>query len=461
MELKYDVVIVGAGTTGLYAAYKIASAGFRVAVIEVKDYKSIGKKVCGDAIGKHHLDRLGLNPPPDVIEGVFRGVLVYSPNMRGSLLAEGEGYALDRYKFGRWLLKLAEDAGAEVFPEHKAIAPIVEGSFVKGVKVLDLKSGSFKTFKAKVTVDASGVTAVVRMKLPRNWWVSEKGHDADFNIAYREVVELEERYKESNYAFIYLSTKVAPGGYWWFFPKRGGEIANVGIGVIKTLGISPKINYEEYIKPRIKCRRVLDKGGGIVPTRRAIATMVWNGFSSVGDAAYTANPMHGGGIGSGLLSAEAAAEAITNALTEGDVSMEKLWIQNIRYIEYYGKKQAKLDLVRMMLQTLSDSDLNFIINSKVISDKDLTRLGMSGATEVVEIAHRNVLRKLIFLLRPRLVMKLRTLLKYIRLVDELYMNYPKKPEEFPTWYSKYVKLFTDFAKDIKYGEYGVEPASFK
>ncbi len=61
-------------------------------------------------------------------------------------------------------------------------------------------------------------------------------------------------------------------------------------------------------------------GGGIVPTRRPLPSLVANGFLAVGDAAVTVNPVHGGGIGPALLSAELASKAVIDAFERNDVS---------------------------------------------------------------------------------------------------------------------------------------------
>ncbi|MEM2352136.1 MAG: FAD-dependent oxidoreductase, partial [Thermoproteota archaeon] len=60
---RFDVIVVGAGTAGCMAAWTAAKAGLSVCLIDYKDYDSIGDKVCGDAIGKHHFDNFGLAYP--------------------------------------------------------------------------------------------------------------------------------------------------------------------------------------------------------------------------------------------------------------------------------------------------------------------------------------------------------------------------------------------------------------
>ena len=47
---QYDVAVVGAGTSGCYAAATIADAGYDVVVVERKDAEEAGHIACGDAL---------------------------------------------------------------------------------------------------------------------------------------------------------------------------------------------------------------------------------------------------------------------------------------------------------------------------------------------------------------------------------------------------------------------------
>jgi len=58
--MKFDVIVVGAGTAGCLAAKTTAEAGLKVCLVERKNQKDIGEKVCGDALGEHHLKTVGL-----------------------------------------------------------------------------------------------------------------------------------------------------------------------------------------------------------------------------------------------------------------------------------------------------------------------------------------------------------------------------------------------------------------
>jgi geranylgeranyl reductase family protein len=444
MSVKYDVLIVGGGVAGLYASYLLAKGGLNVAVIEMKSEKSIGDKVCGDAVGEHHFIELGLEPP---IQGFdkdyeYDGVTLVSPDESNSLVVTGRGYSLNRRNFGLRLYRMAVNQGAEILLEHSFTKPIIEGSRIVGTEIVD-KRGFRETLKGRVIIDASGAVAIVRRSLPSSWWVSEPIPKGDYNVTYREVVvgdfELDERY-----AYIYLNVDVAPGGYWWLFPKGKG-VYNIGLGVQwKDGGPNPKIQYQKYILQKLGNRitEVVHRGGGIVPTRRPIPCMVWNGLIVIGDAAATANPAHGGGIGSAMLSAKIASEAIVEALEKGGASIENLWSYHVKFHKAYGAKQASLDVLRLFLQRMTNSELNFVFRSRLVSDDEVYDMGSKGNLSFSILERARSFASL--LTKPRFLLKLYKLKQYMDKARELYLNFPHDPGKYVEWRIQEQRFFDEY-----------------
>ena len=165
----FDVIVAGAGTAGSIAARVAAKAGLKVGLLDRKDKTSIGKKICGDAIGQHHFNSLGLgDPTPDEIECVMEGIEVHSPNRHTSYIVKGEhlyGYILNRHRFGQRLVKEAVESGAHLFDKTQTLDPIIEDSYVRGVLAKDLKSGKEIEFRASLVIEATGFFATIRKKL--------------------------------------------------------------------------------------------------------------------------------------------------------------------------------------------------------------------------------------------------------------------------------------------------------
>lgn len=447
----YDVVVVGAGVAGLSASLQLASMGWKVALVESRPAASIGNKVCGDAIGVHHFEELGLELPGSVVDHEYRGVKVYSPSGKHSIVVPGKGVSLNRWRFGQWLLERSLDSGVELFDQHVAFDVEIKDNVVKSVKARKVRGGVVE-LEAGVFIDASGYKPAIRSRLPRDWPISERPYTTDYNIAYREVVELEEtpiRGEDAHYALIYINVDVAPGGYWWTFPKNpAGSVVNVGLGVVNSGEFNPRLQYEMRIRGVYR-GRVLHAGGGVVPTRRPLPTLVWRNVAAIGDAAYTVNPVHGGGIGSSMLSAYIVSKHINSALENGIVNEETLWQANVEYMYAYGAKQASLDILRMFMQKLSNGEYEWIIENRIVDGSSVHELGTRG-----DLAERVVhaIPSLIKLLgKPSLLNQLRLVKSYMSKARDLYTSrYPRDPRGLREWMLLVESLFDDYANAIGY-----------
>ena len=139
----------------------------------------------------------------------------------------------------------------------------------------------------------------------------------------------------------------------------------------------------------------------------------------------------------GKLAAETAAEAIEN----GDVSQRGLWIYNKRYNVAYGAKQAALDVFRIFLQSLKDSDLSYGMKAQLITEEDLLKANLG------EDLRLNAGEKVIRFLRGVKKLGLLNNLKYVadkmKEVKQLYLNYPKTIDGYSEWRKQVHKIFDD------------------
>ncbi|WP_440059693.1 geranylgeranyl reductase family protein [Thermogladius sp. 4427co] len=446
----FDVAVIGAGVGGLYSSLVLAERGFRVALIESKSRSRIGDKTCGDAIGLHHLEHIGLSLPDDIVDHRYRGVKIKSPSEKHEIIVPGEGISVNRVKLGQWLLKNALDHGVELLDEHFLVGVEVRDGRVDSVRVKKIGGGVVEV-RARFYIDASGAKPALRSKLPPEWPISERPLTTDFNIAYREVVDLEDSIDSEDipYAVIYLNQVVAPGGYWWMFPKNSsGTVVNVGLGVINNGVYNPRHNYEKYLRGRFK-GRLVHAGGGIVPTRRPMPTLVWSNVGTVGDAAYTVNPVHGGGIGSTLEAANIMSTHLSRVLEEGEPTTENMWEVNLKYLEAYGVKQAGLDVLRMYLQKLSNEDFEWIIRNRLVDGSAVYEIGVKGSLADRVVSAVSTMIKLLG--RPSLLNELRIVRNYMNKVMSLYRDeYPRGPAGIEEWMAKVEALFSEYSRVIDF-----------
>ena len=448
---KFDVLIVGAGTGGCLAAKTVAEKGLRVCIVERKKRADIGVKVCGDAMGEHHLTALGLGKPQGgELEKRIEGLQIFSPDQNTIFtIADKDfiGYILNRRLFGQWLLKKAVDEGATLMGSTQFLEPTLEKGFVTGAKV-QTSAGKTTNIESKVVVDASGFLGVVRHKLPKEMGIDNEIENEDVEACYREIRQLRQENENTKYCEIYLDQKVTPGGYTWIFPKEGAKV-NAGLGIVMRGKFpNPKKQYRDFVLSRkqFEGSLLLNAGAWWDPTRRPLDNMVGNGIILVGDAASLVNPIHGGGIGPSMLSGFYAGKSIVEALEKGKPSQEALWGYNRAYMDVYGNKQASLDVFRMFLIGSSDEDLNYGMNCKLVTEDDVLKAAMGDEfhLNITETAKR------VFKGRKRLgfLNKLRLTVKLMREVRAHYKLYPTSPEGFEAWRQETVRRVEEAKKKM-------------
>ncbi len=450
--MKYDVIVVGAGTAGCLAAKTVADAGLKVCLVERKRREEIGEKVCGDALGEHHLKTLGLEKPQGgELEKRIEGIKIFSPDTDTVFTVEHEdfvGYLLNRRLFGQWLLRKAIGAGAELLDSTQCLRPLVEKGFVTGVLAKNSKTGKENELRSKVTVDASGFVGVVRKHLPKALGIENKVANHDVEACYREIRQLKQESENTKYCEIYLNQKVTPGGYSWIFPKGGARV-NVGLGIcMRGKFPNPKNQFYNHIltRPIFDGSLLLEGGAWYDPTRRPLDTMVGNGVILTGDAACLVNPIHGGGIGPSMLSGHFAGKTIVEAVDNGDVSQKSLWPYNCRYNETYGAKQARLDVFRMLLLRARDEDLNYGMRYHLLTENDVLKAGLGDDFHLnISETSRRVFRGL---KRIGFLNQLRLTVKYMNRVKDHYREYPKAPANFEKWRGQTVALFKEAASKV-------------
>ncbi len=444
---KYDAIVVGAGTGGCLAAKTVAEKGLKVCIVEKKKREDIGEKVCGDALGEHHLKFLGLEKPSGgELEAKIDGIKIYSPDENTVFtIADKDfvGFLLNRRLFGQWLLNKATDKGAVLLDNMNFRAPIIVKGAVTGITAKNMATGKVSEMRSKVVVEASGYFGMVRKQLPAEMGIDRDIANEDVEACYREIRQLKQETENTRFCEIYLNQKASPGGYIWIFPKGGARV-NVGLGICMRKNYpNPKqqLYNTAFKKPIFDGSLVLTAGSWFDPVRRPLDNMVSNGVMLVGDAASLVNPIHGGGIGPSMLSGYLAGQQIVKALSKGEPTKEALWGYNKKYIDTYGKKQGTLDVFKMFLLSCSDEDLNYGMNQKLMTEDDVLKAGMGddfhlNITETAKRVFRGM-RRVGFLNRLRLTVTM------MRALRAHYNKYPATPADFESWRLQTVRLIEE------------------
>lgn len=427
---RFDLVIVGAGTGGTIAGKTAAELGYKVCIIDQKIKNKIGNKVCGEAVGKHHFNNLGISlPKGDELANTVTGIDVFSPDLKTIFRIKEKGsigFMINRLEFGQRLLNEALDAGVQLYDQMLVLEPIFQNSSTIGVKVKDLARNSREEVYSKVVIDASGMAAVLRRKIPIEWQIERKIDHNDVAACYLENREVKSQIGDPEYLKIYFSRKIAPGGYCWMFPKENNVI-NVGIGVqMAKNSPNPKKQLYKHVlsQPLFKNSKKINGGAGLVPTRRPI-NLVGNGILFVGDSACQTNPAHGSGIGPSMRAGKLAAEAACRAMETGNVSQRNLWSYNTEYTLKYGARYAGLDVFRIFLQKLRDEDINYGMRKRLISGEQVF-----SRTTLYKDLEKN---KDLWLKEKESFMKaLIQTAEHMKTIKKIYEEFPQ-PEQYSVW----------------------------
>jgi geranylgeranyl reductase family protein len=377
-----DVVVVGAGTAGCYAAASAAQEGLDVVVVERKDEAEAGHIACGDALK-------GADSFPDAIPksriadsftntGVDHGR--FELPRHDTVLdipVPGELAVIDRHAFGRRLIDAAEAAGADV--HYDTVVQDVSQDDARVTGVRGVRNGDPVAYEADVTVDAAGALSILQDKTDFDGTTFDTNVSyAQFCSAYREIVEVPEAVEWDD-ALVFKPTQRA-AGYLWYFPRTSTTI-NAGLGFQMTeepMTLVDDLRRDLRTRPEFADAEVTDKLGASLPTRRPYDSAVAPGFVAVGDAAGHVNPTTGGGIAGAAYAGTYAAETIVDAYD--DPTEAALWEYNERVMDHFGSRYAGLDVYNVLSTAVDVDDLMGLLAS--LPGEKLAEALYSGSTSM-------------------------------------------------------------------------------
>ena len=358
----WDIVIVGAGTSGCYAAATAANAGLDVVVLERKSESEAGHIACGDAL--KGADTFPEAIPKSRIEPAFTNTGVdhgrFEIPSHDTVLeipVPGELAVIDRWEYGRRIIEGADSAGAE-FRYDTVVQDVIQDESGQVLGVRGTHAGAPVEHRADVTIDGAGALSILQDKAD----FTDATFDTNvtysqFCSAYREIVDVPEPVTWDD-ALVFKPTERA-AGYLWYFPRTDTEI-NAGLGF--QMNESP-MKLVEVLKQDLRSRpefqgaTVRDKLGAALPTRRPYDSAVAPGFMAVGDAAGHVNPTTGGGIAGAAYAGTYAAKQAVEAISDGTVGEAALWNYNEQVMDHFGARYAGLDVYNILSTAVDVDDL--------------------------------------------------------------------------------------------------------
>jgi flavin-dependent dehydrogenase len=271
---------------------------------------------------------------------------------------ETKAVVVDRYKFDQRCKDRAVEAGARYVTGAKFLDYTIKDD------ALTISSDGREDVRCRLLVGADGykssVSKMAGLPPPRDL---VKGIECDIDLGMAE----------QSHVHVYLGNKVAPGFFAWKIPC--GDFTRIGLCVSE--GNGPPSTYLKTLMETEKLdgAKRLATYSGVIPLGTRGKTYAER-VVIVGDAAAMAKPLSGGGLFTGLISAECAAATALEALEKNDLSESSLSSYQRLWKEKIGKELDRGYRVRKVFVRLNDKKLDGA--GRLMSKPDVKAILESG-----------------------------------------------------------------------------------
>ncbi len=426
--LEYDVVIVGACTSGTYFSNLLAKEGLKVLVIDKDSIENLSKRLDIIHFTRDSYAEFDVEESKEGDEDfVYNFDLCISKS------------ALDNYPkksftkvsvlhlplFIKKLRNKAISNGVDfLFNESFSNLTYNELGRING---LITKSGL--EVKCRLVIDASGILSVVRRSVNSPYMENFEITPRDkFYVLLKYVELLDENIK------IDLSTSW-PYYKGWIAPQHNSKGAIVGVGANLSLDYARKCmeTFENSIKlPEYKLQY---EEIGATPYCRPPYSFVSDGFMAIGDAACLTKPWNGEGITAAWVQLKPASKIIKEALENDNYpTVERLWEINTLYQKGEGKEFAATRVLLTRAVQMSPKDNDFLFEKSIVFKSD----DEEENKKVVSTLLKGVIKKEFSF---KALVKLIEGLMLSNKMEKLYKNYPNNPIDYLKWKKKADKLW--------------------
>jgi geranylgeranyl reductase family protein len=297
--MSYDVAVIGAGPAGSVAAYRLATAGASVLLVDRATFPR--DKPCGGGVTGRAARLLPFSID-SVVEDVVDRMdvrLNYSGARVRRQARTPIAYMTQRKRLDHFLFEQAARAGADARD---------------GVKVADVRADA-------LTVDGEEIAARVVIGSDGCNGTSAKQLGLAQQIQHGVALEANYPYDARFAQTMVLELTAVHGGYAWIFPK--GDHINLGVGGNESEG--PRLRAELLRLCRaygVDPESAADTRGYRLPMRRPGSALARGSAAVIGDAAGLVDPFTGDGMFEAFLSAQLVTDAALDYLAGRASSLE-------------------------------------------------------------------------------------------------------------------------------------------
>jgi len=343
----FDVIVVGGGCAGLWAAICAADEGASTLVLEKA--RRIGDRiVCAEGVGARGLSTIIEISEAWVATTIDRARLFDPEGRCYEIPQAGCGYILKKDAFLQALAEIAARRGVSIRTSALGMLASVGNDHI----TLEVRSdGGREEVTARAVVAADGIRSEISRQagILGNLKVNEV-----FSCAQDTVTGIK---VDPHLVEFHFGSRIAPGGYAWVFPKGSGK-ANVGVGIVSDGGSTECAGH--YLA-KFKINRCPESSiekpivGG-VPSLSNPFNGCGKGIFAAGDAARVADPISGAGIvralESGAIAGKVAAGYATSRLSLK--AAEEMYRKELKHL---WRDRVLRFMIRKIMMRMSDDDL--------------------------------------------------------------------------------------------------------
>ncbi|WP_029422268.1 FAD-dependent oxidoreductase [Alicyclobacillus macrosporangiidus] len=339
---RFDAIVVGAGPAGTAAAYTMAKAGLKVALIERGEFPG-AKNIFGGVLYRKQLEDLIPNwwqEAPLERKIVEQRLWILAEDSAVTLGHRNQRYHDPpncwtglRVKFDPWFAGKAEQAGAVPIYETVVTGLLRAGERVRGV-ITDRDDGELE---ANITIIADGVNSLLgkQLMVHREWRPDE------VSLAVKEIIQLPKQTIQDRFnlegdegcTIEIIGHTCGMAGLGFLYTNT--DTLSIGVGVmvsdlkkkrVKPYEVLDGLKQHPMISRLIQGGEVKEYSGHLIPEGgfNSIPALAGDGWMICGDAAQLVNAVHREGTNLAITSGRLAGEAAIRAHEVGDFSASTL-----------------------------------------------------------------------------------------------------------------------------------------
>lgn len=355
--IDVDVTVIGAGTAGTYAAWRLAEAGWSVMLLDRRAPNTGGARWL-NAVVPWQFERAGLDlPSGDELHSTSTPAHMFSPSGQHSVhIDESPTWEIDMRKLCERLWQGADSAGVTIMWETHDIEFKFDSTTARPTELTARRHGEMLNIRSRLFVDASGRAGVLRQASPVLSTACPQPQSTDMCSAQQWLYKVAD--PEAAQAFLhrhganpgetvlYLSETC---GYGVRSISTSAILDEVGV-LVGTLVEGGTATAKEMLQRTLSENTWIGEeiygGGGLIPVRRPYSQLASAGTALIGDAAGQLATIHGSGVGFGLIAARLLADATIGAIDPGSSQVTGTYQSS--FLREYGGSIAANDAVRRM-----------------------------------------------------------------------------------------------------------------